>query len=95
MQAKRTTRLLSCRPRWGAGLRRGVKDWEMKRRILGMCAATAALGSVAAVIPTSQAQAAELVQVCVTITDKFVGITVNGFPIGAPIEGTPRTCIGV
>lgn len=60
-----------------------------------MCAAGVALGSAAAVIPVQQAQAAELVQVCVTITEKFIGITINGFPIGAPIEGTPRTCIGI
>lgn len=67
----------------------------MKRRRLAFVAAAAAVGAVAGLIPMTQAQSYEVVQVCATITPKFIGVSINGHPIGAPIAGAPRTCFGV
>ncbi len=67
----------------------------MKRRSLAIVAAAAAIGAVGGLIPMTQAHSYEVVQVCVTVTPKFIGVTVNGNPIGGPIAGMPRTCVGV
>ncbi len=66
----------------------------MKRRLLGVIAAAAAIGSVVGLSPPSRAQAAEVVLVCVTVSERNVSINVNGNQLGGPVAGTPRTCVG-
>jgi hypothetical protein len=65
----------------------------MKRRLLCIAAAAAALVPITAIAAAPPAQG--LVNVCVTITPKFIGVEINGIPIGAPIDGQPRTCSGI
>lgn len=51
-------------------------------------------GAAAAVAP--QAHAADLVQVCITLQDRALGVTINGHVIlGQAIVGVPRTCVGI
>jgi hypothetical protein len=69
----------------------------MKRRIVGLVAAAAAVGAVVGLVPLSSAHAAVLVKACVTVTPKHIGLTVNGIPVGVPGPGVglPTTCVGV
>jgi hypothetical protein len=67
----------------------------MKRRRMAFVAAAAAVGAVAGLIPLTQAKSYELVEVCTTITPKFIGVSINGNPVGAPFPGAPRSCFGV
>jgi hypothetical protein len=39
--------------------------------------------------------AGTIVNVCLTITPKSLGVTINGVPLGGGTSGLPTTCIGV
>lgn len=77
---------------WGAGDKLGE---HMKRRLICFAAAVAALVPIVGLAQATPAQSYEVVSVCITITEKFVGFEVNGIPFGAPIGPYPRTCIGI
>ena len=60
--------------------------------------AVAAAGAVALVglaVAAPPAHAADVIEVCLTVTPKSVSVTVNGEVIGSPVVEQPRTCVGV
>jgi hypothetical protein len=67
----------------------------MKRRLLLVAAFVVALVPFAAVFSAPPANSYEVLSVCVTVTEKFIGIEINSEPIGIEIGPYPRTCIGV
>ena len=67
----------------------------MKRKILSIVAVAAAVVPVAAVATAPPASSAEIIEVCITITEKFVGFSINGTPVGIRVPTLERTCTGV
>ena len=67
----------------------------MKRRLLYVAAFVAALVPVGAVIAAPPASSAEILQVCITVTPKFVGLNINGIPVGITVPMIDRTCAGI
>jgi hypothetical protein len=67
----------------------------MKRRILCVAALVAGLAPFAALAVAPPAQAAEVIEVCLTVHEKFVGFTINGIPVGVRVPEIDRRCIGI
>ena len=65
------------------------------KRLLALAAAAIAIGPLVALVPATPVQSAEIIQVCVTITEKFVGFNINGTPVGIRIPAIERTCTGI
>ena len=65
------------------------------KRLFAVVAAAVAIGPLVALAPAQPAHSEEIIRVCITITEKFVGFNINGTPVGVRIPTIERTCAGV